>query len=148
MRGISTAIFLVLFLMISVSITYLLYISLTKTFSSAEQAGSDTSDQTLSSMSSCIRVESASDTRLFVRNCGEGYVTEQNLGVYIDEAYAGFTMSPTSLSDGDTGTVTLTDISSLSPGNHRLRVTSPKASSEISVEAYGSPISLRMVDDA
>jgi hypothetical protein len=146
MRGISTAIFLIMFLMISVSITYLLYISLTSTFSSVEQAGSDTSDQTLSSMSSCIRVESVSDSRLFVRNCGEGYVTEQNLGIYIDETYAGFSMIPSSLSEGDTGTVTLTDISSLSPGKYRLRVTSPRASSEISVEAYGAPISLRMVD--
>jgi archaellum component FlaF (FlaF/FlaG flagellin family) len=148
MRGISTAIFMILFLMVSISITYMLYISLAGTFSQAQQTGSDASDQTLMSISSCIRAESASDTRIFVRNCGEGHVTQQNLGVYIDETYMGFSMSPSSLSDGETGTVTLNDISGLTIGNHILRITSPRASSEILVEAYGSPISLRMSDSA
>jgi hypothetical protein len=148
MRGISTAIILVLFLMLSVTIAYLMYVFFTGSFMRLSQAGSDSNDQNLLSLSSCIRVESASGSKLFVRNCGEGVVTQQSIGVYIDESYVSFTMSPASISESETGTVTLNDISGLNLGNHRLRVTSPKASSEISVEAYGAPISLRTVDDA
>jgi hypothetical protein len=148
MRGISTPILLIMLVLISVSITYLLYVFLTGTFAELRQNGSDSSDETILSLSSCIRAESASNSNVFVRNCGDGYVTQQTLGVYIDESYMDFSMNPASLSSGDTGTVTLSDISGLEIGRHRLRVTSPKASSEILVEAFGAPISLRTVDDA
>lgn len=146
MKGISNTMFLILLASLSVSITYVMYVFLTGTVSSASQAGTQISDNALSSLSSCIRIESVSGSRAFVRNCGEGYLTSSTLGMYIGETPLGFSMIPASIAEGETAIVTLYDLSSVSAGTHMLRATGPKASGEILVEAYGSPISLRILD--
>ena len=146
MKGVSNILILILLAMLSVSITYMVYVFLIETTSSTTQSGTQITDSALSSFSSCIRIESVSGNKAFLRNCGEGVVTQSSLGMYMDEIALSFIMSPASISEDSTATVTLTSLASVDIGMHTLRATSPKASGQITVEAYGSPVSLRTVD--
>ena len=81
------------------------------------------------SLSSCMKIDSVSANRIYIKNCGNGIINNVSLAIYIDEQQFGYTMNPSPISRGQIGTVQI-DISSLSPGGHNITVTTNSAQAE------------------
>jgi hypothetical protein len=80
-------------------------------------------------LSSCMRIDSVKAASIYLKNCGEGFISNKTLSVYLDEQPFAFTMNPPNVLSGSVGTV-LINTASLSLGDHLLRITTTSAQAE------------------
>jgi hypothetical protein len=124
MKGISEfvlSLLLILILVSTITIVWLYYYGYLKFI----ESNSDTS-QLGESLSSCMKIDSMSANKIYIKNCGNGVINNVSLAIYIDEQQFAYTMNPSPLAKGQIGTVQI-DASSLSPGGHNITVTTISA---------------------
>lgn len=129
MKGISQIVLMLLILVIailSISVLWLYFSGLLVNITSS--GNTSTPGNTLSS---CMNIDSVKGNTVYLRNCGDGTVTNSSLRVYFDNAPVNFSMSPLSLGKGQIGIITLYGSWDLSAGeNYKLKITTPSAEVE------------------
>jgi hypothetical protein len=73
-------------------------------------------------LSSCMKIDSVKDNKIYLRNCGTGVVRNDSTSVYMDEAPIIFTMTPSSIGKGQIAEITLNSLFGVSIGNHKIRI--------------------------
>jgi hypothetical protein len=128
MRGVSQIVLILLILVIAMSSISVLWLSFYSIFGKVASSGNTS---TLgNALSSCMNIDSVKGNKVYLRNCGDGAVTNSSLRVYFDNAPVNFSMSPLSLGKGETGIITLYGLWGLSIGNYKLKITMPSAEVE------------------
>jgi len=135
MKAVTQIIAVIIIISLSIALVALFWIFISGTFTSLTSSGESTVGETLVTISSCMKIESVSGNKVFVKNCGEGSITEDTLNVYLSDIPFNFTMSPTIVGKDEVGTVSLYDLQDLSQGGYLLKVTNPKVITERTVEA-------------
>jgi hypothetical protein len=69
-----------------------------------------------------MKIDSARDNKIYLRNCGTGTVRNDSTSVYMDEAPIAFTMTPSSIGKGQIAEITLNSLFGVSIGNHKIRI--------------------------
>lgn len=80
-------------------------------------------------LSSCMRIESAQGSSIFLRNCGSGSIKSQYVSVFVDDLLFDFSMTPSSIGKDAIGNITIS-LSSLGFGSHKVRITTKAAEVE------------------
>ena len=136
MKGVSEFIEVLIILIIaiaSISVVWLFYNSMFGSVTTAENTHA--LDETLSS---CMKIDSVKDNKVYLKNCGDGAVTNSSLRVYFDDAPVNFSMVQESISKGEIGTITLYGLTlwDMETGeNHKIKITSPSGKVERFVKA-------------
>ncbi len=94
MKAVSQIITLVIIIVIAISLVTLLWLFISEYYISLTSSGESTINETLIVLSSCMKIDSVSGNKLFLRNCGKGSITEDTLKVYLDEEPVDFSMDP------------------------------------------------------
>lgn len=125
---------IVLIIVIVIAIVSLFWTFSTEIFTSLTETGETQMTHITEVMSSCMRIEFASQNKINIKNCGTGIITNDSLHVFIDDKEFDYFMSPESITEGDIAIVTLS-IWGISIGDHRLKIVSPKAELTRRIEA-------------
>ncbi len=120
MRGVSEVIAIILILMITISLAGLAYMFMSTTMSDVTSSAGSTVDTTTSSMMTSFTIESMDIAKVYVRNTGQNALT--SLSVYVNDEPAVYNITPSSISAGTVGTIT---IYSFIPDGATVKVTSP-----------------------
>jgi len=135
MKGAVDLITIIIVACMVVSIGLMLWFYLSVYYSQVSQTGEARTQRSLETLSSCMRIEEATQNKFFIRNCGTGLVTDNSLNVYIDDIRFSFSLDPASIDAGKTGTLTLQGVWGLPIGQHTLRLTNPNVETSASFEA-------------
>ncbi len=125
MKGAVDLITLIIVACMVVSIGLMLWFYLNSYYSQVSQTGEARTQRSLETLSSCMRIEEATQNKFFIRNCGQGVITNDTLNVYVDGEITNFDLAPTSIDAGKTGTLSIQGVWSMSIGQHYLRITNP-----------------------
>jgi hypothetical protein len=79
-------------------------------------------------------VDSVYGNTIYLKNCGYGVITNDSLGVYLDDTPLKFNMTPQKIGKGEVGTIT-TNLFGISIGIHNLKITNPNTQTVQEVEA-------------
>ncbi len=120
MRGVSEVIAIILILMITISLAGLAYMFMSTTMADVTSSAGSTVDTTTSSMMTSFKIETMDVAKVYVRNTGQNALT--SLSVYINDAPAHFNMTPSSISAGQIGTITIYDFIA---EDDTIKITSP-----------------------
>ncbi len=126
MKGVSEFVLVLLILIIAIASILVLWLFYNSMFGSVTMS-EDTSSLG-EALSSCMKIDSARDNKIYLRNCGSGVIKNDTLKVYFDEEPVKFSMAPQSLGKGEVGTVSLTNLNLFYKGvgeNYKIRITSP-----------------------
>ena len=126
----------IIIITITIALMALFWLFISGTYTSLTSSGESTVSGTLVTISSCMKIESVSGNKVYVKNCGEGSVTNDTLKIYLNDVPLNFTMSPTIVSEDEVGTVSLYGLWGLPEGGHLLKVTNPKVITEMAVESF------------
>jgi hypothetical protein len=98
-------------------------------------------------LSSCMKIDSASDNKTYLKNCGSGSIKNDTLSVFIDDASFNYFMKPASIGKGEIGTIEL-NIQTLTLGNHKIRITTKSTEVEryVNVTMSGSSKVLKLIE--
>ena len=122
MKGVSEFVVVLIILIIMIASILVVWLFYNSMFGSVTTSGETSSlGETLSS---CMKIDSASGNKIYLRNCGSGTIIGSALGIYIDDVPYNFSMNPNSIGKGGFGVINLYNIQNLSLGNHELRVAS------------------------
>jgi len=124
MKAAVTLITLIIIVSITISIGLLLWFFMGGYFSQVRLAGENRTQRGLEVLSSCMKIEEAFQNKFFIRNCGNGVITNNTLNVYVDDELFNFDLDPPSIDGGKTGTLNL-KAWGMSTGQHTLRITNP-----------------------
>ncbi len=127
MKAISAIISIILILMIIVALASLSWMFSSSLFSSMTETGTSSIKQFTETLSSCIKIESVNEDKVYVRNCGQGLITNDSISIYVDDAKFNFQMIPTSIKSGELATITLSAWG-LPNEKHNLKITNPYTS--------------------
>jgi hypothetical protein len=136
MRGVSEFVLVLLILIvavISVSIVWLVFFGHFReiTFSADTTSVGEI-------LSSCMKIDSVRNNKIYLKNCGSGVIKNNTLKVYFDEEEFEYFMTPKSIAKGEIGTITLTNLNLFLKGagkNYKLEITSPSTSVQRYVKA-------------
>jgi hypothetical protein len=119
MKGASEFVLALMFIIIvatSVSLLWMYYYGYFKFIASSSE------DYNVGeAISSCMRIESARNSNVYIKNCGSGTIKNSTLSVYIDDSAVGFSMPQESVDAGEIGSITL-GTGSLELGSHRIKI--------------------------
>ncbi len=85
-------------------------------------------------LSSCILLDSINHNTIYIRNCGQGVITNDTLNIFIDGKEFNFSMTPESIEQGELATITM-PIWGMSIGDHTLKIVNPKTETTARFEA-------------
>ncbi|NIO44221.1 MAG: hypothetical protein GTN36_01535 [Candidatus Aenigmarchaeota archaeon] len=133
MKGISEFILVLLILIIavvSISLVWLSYNAFFRhiTFSEDTSALSE-------ALSSCMKIDSAKNEKIYLKNCGSGLIKDDKLNVFIDDESFEFTMIPESIVKSEIAEITIKGLWGISLGNHKIKIASPSGKVERYVKA-------------
>ncbi|NIM47363.1 MAG: hypothetical protein GTN40_04385 [Candidatus Aenigmarchaeota archaeon] len=132
MKAISEFVLILLILIvavISISVVWLVYHSYFREITLSEETSS-----LGEVLSSCMKIDSAKDNKIYLKNCGSGVIKNYTLNVYFDEEPFEFTMISESIGKGEIAEITIYDLDKLSLGNHKIKISSLSAKVERYVE--------------
>ncbi len=124
MKAVSAIIAIILILMIVIALAALFYMFSSSLFTSITQTGSSSITHLTEALSSCMKIESIYQNKIYLRNCGQGIITNDTLNIYIDDNKFDFFMSPQSINNGKLATIIM-PIWGISVGDHSLKITNP-----------------------
>jgi hypothetical protein len=127
MKGLSNLMTLILLVSItsfSLSMVFAYYSGIFNSITSVD------SDSGLADvMSSCIKIESAKNSSIFLRNCGSGVVRSEYVSVIVDDLSIGFSMTPAVIGDDQIANITISLVS-LDYGSRKVVITTKAARTE------------------
>lgn len=135
MKGAVDIITLIIVACMVVSIGLMLWFYMSIYYWQISQSGQNSTAKSLVTLSSCMKIEEASQNNFFVRNCGTGLITNDTLYAYVDDSPVSFVFSPSSLDAGKTGTLSVQGAWAMSLGQHTLRVTNPNFETSVLFDA-------------
>jgi flagellin-like protein len=106
MRGISSVIVVILFLMIAIALSALGYTFFTVMIQSASKASEETLKQTMISGQSMIKIESVSGDKIYIRNVGQ--VDLSNISLYVEDEPVTFQIDKASVAPSEVAVITIT----------------------------------------
>jgi len=136
MRAVTPVMTVIMIITLTIGLVALFWLFISGTFTSLLSSGESTVGRTLVTISSCMKIESVSGNKAYVKNCGEGSITNDTLNVYLDDVPLNFILSPTNVGEDEVGTVSLYGLWGLPKGGHLLKVTNPKVITEMAVESF------------
>ncbi len=125
MKAVSPIITVILILLILSAIIILFWAFLSDLFSETTERGETEVTHLTETISSCMKIESMSQNKLYLRNCAEGVITNSGLNVYINDEKYGFEMMPSSISKGEYAIISL-GVWGILEGEYALRITNPE----------------------
>jgi hypothetical protein len=134
MQGISSIIALILIIIIVVAMVSLFWLFSSSMFSSVTQTGTTVVSHVTETMLYCMNIDSIYQNKIYLRNCGQGSITNDSLNIYIDNAPFSFNMTPSSINQAETATITM-PIWGISIGSHTLRIINPNTELLKTIEA-------------
>ncbi len=84
MRAITPVFSVLLIIVLSVAVVGFLWLFVTGTFNTLTSTGTSTVDESLVTISSCMKIESVYGNQVSIRNCGKGVISQDTLKVYLD----------------------------------------------------------------
>jgi len=135
MKAISAIIVIILILMIVAAIAALAYTFFSSMFASLTETGGISISQVTEKLSSCMKIESIYENKIYLRNCGSGVINNNSLRIYIDDIFYDFDMNPPTINKGELATVKLSFFG-MSYGDHFLKITNPSTEITKEIEAY------------
>ena len=130
MRGISAIIAIILILMIVVAIAALSYTFFMGIFTSTTETAEESITKTTTGMLANMKIESASNSNIYVRNTGQTDISD--LSVYVDDEPVEVTMDPPTIEPGDVGTVSVKEY--IGKENVNVKITTAQGSVTITEE--------------
>jgi len=143
MKGVSEFVVVLIILIIAIASLLVVWLFYNSMFGSVTAQGETSSLGDV--LSSCMKIDSVSGNKTYLRNCGSGVIKSNNIRVYIDEIPYNFSMSTASIGKGGVGTVELNNIDNLSSGNHKLRIASSSGEVERFVKVVYSNASSEII---
>ena len=134
MHGIATLVELLLVFLILIILATLLWFFTSGTINALTRSGTGETEKTREILSSCMIVDSVYENKVYVKNCGDGIITNNSLSVYLDDEPLEFVMTPETVKKGEIGTITA-DLSGASLGDHDLKISNPNLQIVQKVEA-------------
>lgn len=134
MRGVSAIVELLLITLLLISLVSLLWLFTSGTINVITKSGTNQTQRTQEIFSTCMIMDSISGNTVYLKNCGYGVITNDSLGVYLDDTPLTYTMTPQKIDKGGVGTIT-TNLFGISIGIHNLRITNPNTQTVQQVEA-------------
>ena len=135
MRAITPVFSVLLIVVLSVALVGFLWLFVTGTFNSLKSTGTSTVNESLTTISSCMKIESVSSNQVSIRNCGAGSIAQSSLGVYLDDIPLNLTMNPPVIGKDNVGIVSLSGLWNFNLGGHTLRIANPRVVAEVPVNA-------------
>ncbi len=137
MRGISAIVELLLITLLLISLVSLLWLFTSGTINVIARSGTNQTQRTQEIFSTCMIVDSVYGNTVYLKNCGYGVITNDSLGVYLDDTPLKFNMTPQKIGKGGVGTININsaDLLGISKGYHNLKITNPNSQTVQSVEA-------------
>jgi hypothetical protein len=145
MKGVSEFVIVLIILIIviaSISVMWLFYNSM---FSSVATSGETSSLGQV--LSSCMKIDTVSGNKTYLKNCGSGSIKNDTLSVFVDDASFKYSMSPAYIGKGEVGVIEL-NIQNLALGNHKIRITTKSAEvgRYVNVTMAGSTKVLKLIE--
>lgn len=134
MKAISSVVAVILILLIIMALTATLWIFLSGLFPTITGTGERTINRTVTTLSSCMWIESIGGNKVYLRNCGKGVITNDTLAVYLDDDTSDFTMTPEIVGEEEAGTISM-PIWGIPPGDYKIKITNPQTMIQRTVEA-------------
>ncbi len=85
MRAITPVFSVLLIVVLSVTMVSILWLFMTGALNSLTSTGTSTVSESMTTISSCMKIESVYGNSVSLRNCGNGVITGDTLSVYIDD---------------------------------------------------------------
>ena len=85
MRAITPVFSTLLIVILSVALVAFLWLFITGTFNSLTFTGTSTVNESMTTISSCMKIESVYGNQVSIRNCGKGVITLGTLSAYLDD---------------------------------------------------------------
>jgi len=120
MKGVSEFVTVLLILIIAIASILVVWLFYNSMFGSVTMS-EDTSSLG-EALSSCMKIDSARDNKIYLRNCGTGTIRNDSTSVYMDEAPIAFTMTPSSIGKGQVAEIALSGLWGMPLGNHKIRI--------------------------
>ncbi len=133
MKGVSEFVIVLIILIIAIASILVVWLFYNSMFGSVVTS-EDTSNLG-EVLSSCMKIDSVSSNKIYLRNCGTGTVRNDSISVYMDEAPIAFTMNPSSIGKGQVAEIALSGLWGMSFGNHKIRISSKAGEVERYVKA-------------
>jgi len=124
MKGVSTIIVTILIVIIVVAIIGLTYTFSVTLFSQAAGGAQNQTRTVVKSLGMQARIDSVSGNEVFIRNTGFEAITQENLGVFVNDIKVDFVLKPANLNPGQIGSMKLKNLEDLisSEGDVNLRL--------------------------
>jgi hypothetical protein len=104
------------------------------TVNAIARSGTNQTQRTQEIFSTCMLVDSVYGNTVYLKNCGYGVITNDSLGVYLDDTPLKFNMTPQKIGKGEVGTITV-DTLGLNKGDYDLKISNPNLEVVQQVEA-------------
>jgi len=145
MKGVSEFVIVLIILIIAIASILVVWLFYNSMFGSVTTTGKTSSLG--EALSSCMKIDSASDNKTYLKNCGSGSIKNDTLSVFIDDASFNYFMKPASIGKGEIGTIEL-NIQTLTLGNHKIRITTKSTEVEryVNVTMSGSSKVLKLIE--
>jgi hypothetical protein len=145
MRGVSEFVIVLIFLIIAIALLLVVWLFYNSMFGSVKTSGN--TPALGEALSSCMKIDSVSDSNIYLKNCDVNSIRNDTLAVFIDDAAYGYSMSPTYIGGGEIGTIQL-NIQNLALGNHLIRITTKYAEVKryVNVTMSGSNKVLKLIE--
>jgi len=85
MRAITPVFSVLLIIILSVALVGFIWLFFTGTFNSLKSTGTSTVGESLTTISSCMKIESVYGNQVSIRNCGKGIIAMNTLSAYLDD---------------------------------------------------------------
>lgn len=127
-KGISSAISVLLILMISISMIGFAFIFLSRLGTQASNTSISQADNIGKSAQTMMKVDGIGGDSVYIRNVGSVPIANDTLGFYIDSSRVSVSI-PQNISTGQIGDAEIEDSWKFSPGSHSLKITGAGADS-------------------
>ncbi len=134
MHGISTIVELLLITLLLITLVSLLWMFTSGTINVIARSGTNQTQRTQEIFSTCMLVDSVYGNTVYLKNCGYGVITNDSLGIYLDDTPLKFSMTPQKIGKGEVGTITV-DTLGLNKGDYDLKISNPNLEVVQQVEA-------------
>lgn len=118
MKGVSEFVLILLVLIIAVISISVLWLFYHDYFNQITSSGETSAlGETLSS---CMKIDSVKNEKIYLKNCGSGLIKNNTLKLYFDEEPVSFSMNPASIGKGEIAEINITGLWKIGPGNHKI----------------------------
>ena len=138
MKSLSSVVAIIMVLVITIALVGILYTWITTTVGSTAKTGTQVTSKLKEDLTTCMRIDSVSGNRIYLRNCGSGKIYNQSLTVFLDGEQIPHSL-PSDIDPGKTGAVKVYGLWKYSLGSHTLKVTLGQLSVQRSVELAPNP---------